>query len=166
MGGPFGSFRRLLAVGILRKHSGASSAPFGRALGLACFLGKDRRGGLPRLAAAGMRGGRRDQRRGLSGLRESSPVAQPRRTMVTAPEPTVCRVLPAGAGAVRLETGYGGRNRLTRVKPLDRNLQRAPISIANCPRRPLATQFTSIVSTFRPHIHSAVSGLSPISSAH
>lgn len=46
--------------------------PFGRALGLTRLLGKDRRGGLPRLAAAGVLGGGRDQRRRL--VRQSPPL--------------------------------------------------------------------------------------------
>lgn len=141
-----------LRSGFFVNTRGRLRPPFGSALGLTRFLGKDRRGGLLRLAAAGVRGGERPKAR--SGLQEPSPAAQPRRTMVTALAPAVRRALPAGAGAVKPETCYGGRNRLIRVKPLGRNLPRAPISIADSCRRPLTTQFTSIVSTFRPGIRS------------
>lgn len=135
--------------------------PFGRALGLTRLLGKDRRGGLPRLAAAGVRGGGRDQRRGPP---EPSPAARPPRTMAMALEPAVRRALPAGGGGGEARNlGYSGRNRLTRVKPLERNPLRASISIINSTRLPLR-QFSSIVSTLRPPTLQEVSGMRSLTS--
>lgn len=54
-----------LRSGFFVNARGRLRLPFGSALGLTRFLGKDRRGGLPRLAAAGVQGGEKDQRRGL-----------------------------------------------------------------------------------------------------
>lgn len=51
--------------GFFGNTRGRLRPPFGSAPGLTRFLGKDRRGGSPRLAAAGARGGGREQRRGL-----------------------------------------------------------------------------------------------------
>ena len=88
-----------LRSGFFVNIRGRLRPPFGSALGLTRFLGKDRRGRLPRLAAA--RGtGRRERPKARSGLREPSPAAQLRRTMVTALEPAARRALRAGAGAL------------------------------------------------------------------
>lgn len=51
--------------GFFGNSRGRLRPPFGSALRLTSLLGKDRRRGLPRIAAAGMPGGGRDQRRGL-----------------------------------------------------------------------------------------------------
>lgn len=85
--------------GFFGSTRGRLRPPFGGALGLTRFLGKDRQGGLLRLAAAGVRGGGRDV-----GSARVPPAAQPRRTMVAALEPMVRRALPPGTGAVRRET--------------------------------------------------------------
>lgn len=145
MGSAFGSFRRLRAVGILRRRSGASSAAVRESSGA---------DSPPRERSA--RGASQARRRGGAGWRqrpkarsgppEPSPAAQPRRTMATALEPAVRRALPAGAGGSEARNlGYSGRNRLTRVKPLERNPLRASISIISSTRWPLM-QLASIVS--------------------
>lgn len=61
----FGSFRRLREVGVLRKHSGAPSAAVRQFSGEDSLARERSARGASRLAAAGVRGGRRDQRRGL-----------------------------------------------------------------------------------------------------
>lgn len=145
MGSAFGSFRRLRAVGILRRRSGASSAAVRESSGA---------DSPPRETSA--RGASQARRRGGAGWRqrpkarsgppEPSPAAQPRRTMATALEPAVRRALPAGAvGSEARNLGYSGRNRLTRVKPLERNPLRASISIISSTRWPLM-QLASIMS--------------------
>lgn len=65
MESPFGSFRRLRVVGILRKHSGTSSAAVRERSGADSLPRKRSARGLPRLAAARVRGGGRDQKQGL-----------------------------------------------------------------------------------------------------
>lgn len=118
MGGPFGSFRRL---GAGRDSSSALGGVFGAARedSGAGWLPRERSARGASEARGRGDAGWKERAGARSGLRASSPAAQPRRTKVTAPEPAVRRALPAGAGAARPETGEGGRNRLTGGKPLD-----------------------------------------------
>lgn len=91
MGSLFGSFRSLRAVGILRKHSGASSAAV-RDLSGVDSLPRERSVRGTSQAGCGEGAGRRERLKARSGPREPSPAAQPQRTMVTALEPVVRRI--------------------------------------------------------------------------
>lgn len=130
--------------GFFGKTRGRLRPPFGSALELPRFLGKDRQGCFPATLQWGCRARKRPKAR--FDLREPCAAAQPRRKMATALKPAVRRALPAGAGGGEVRNlGYSGTNRLTRAKPLNRNQPRAPISITNSARRRLMVRFTSIV---------------------